>query len=444
MNAMIRSARTTSAVLAVLAALVAALLVPTTADAGSNPLSSPFYRYDGAVPLAKIKPGTVLKTRTVPYHIAGLPLPIQATQLLYRSTSQTGKPTVNVTTVVRPLVPVGKPKLIAYQSFYDSLNPADQPSAAIAGGVGLGGSIAYVETLLFAPLLLAGYTITIPDTEGQKAVFAAGPEYGMNTLDGIRATFGSKLLALPSTTKVGLMGYSGGAIATEWAAEMAPRYAPELSKRIVGSAFGGVLVSPGHNLHYIDGSTVWSGVLPMALVGLARAFEVDLKQYANPYGRALLEKTEKQSIVTALGAHPGLTWAKLTKPQFSTPESVPVFVSIANQLIMGRTGTPSSPLFIGQGAGGFLEGTNGGKPGIGPGDGVMIAGDVRTLARQYCGRGLDVVYREYAALSHVPAAAVWLPEAYAWMLNRFAGKAAPDNCSSIKPGNSLAPIKAAR
>ena len=66
-------------------------------------------------------------------------------------------------------------------------------------------------------------------------------------------------------TPIGLIGYSGGAIASEWAAELAPSYAPAVSKRIVGTAIGGVLVHPGHNLHYIDGSLVWSGVQPAAL-----------------------------------------------------------------------------------------------------------------------------------------------------------------------------------
>ncbi|MCZ4498719.1 MAG: secretory lipase family protein [Marmoricola sp.] len=436
-----RPLRSAAAVLSALALAAVALAVPRAATATSL-LDDAFYSYSGTTKLADIKPGTVLKTRTVPYHIVGLALPIQTTQLLYRSTSQIGKPTVNVTTVVRPLLPNGKPKLVAYQSFYDSLNPEDQPSVAIAGGVGLGDAIAYVETLLFAPLLLAGYTITIPDTEGQNADFAAGPEYGMNTLDGIRATYNSKKLALPKATKVGLMGYSGGAIATEWAAELAPRYAPEIATKMVGSAAGGVLVSPGHNLHYIDGSTVWSGVLPMALVGLSRAFHIDLTPYANAYGKDLLKKTQKQSIATALGAHPGLTWAKLTKPQYSTPESVPAFIKIANKLIMSTGGTPTTPLFLGQGTGGNTEGTSGTKPGIGKGDGVMIAGDVRTLARTYCNRGVKVKYQQYAGLSHVAAATAWLPQAYTWLLDRFAGKAAPSSCGSIPVGNSLAPLKA--
>lgn len=36
---------------------------------------------------------------------------------------------------------------------------------------------------MFGPLLALGYTVVIPDTEGPNADFAAGPEYGMMTLD---------------------------------------------------------------------------------------------------------------------------------------------------------------------------------------------------------------------------------------------------------------------
>ena len=107
---------------------------------------------------------------------------------------------------------------------------------------------------------------------------------------------------------------------------------------------------------------------------------------------------------------------------------------------MGTGGTPTIPLFIGQGANGELEGTPGNKKGIGAGDGVMIAGDVRTLARDYCAKGVTVYYEEYAALSHIWSVPIWLHNATAWIKQRFAGLPAPQNCSSIREGNSLAPI----
>ncbi len=113
---------------------------------------------------------------------------------------------------------------------------------------------------------------------------------------------------------------------------------------------------------------------------------------------------------------------------------------LVNKLIMGTGGTPTIPLFIGQGANGELEGTPSDKPGIGGGDGVMIAGDVRTLARGYCAKGTKVYYEQYDALSHIGSIAIWLPNSIAWIMQRFAGLPARQNCSSLAPGNSLEPI----
>jgi hypothetical protein len=147
----------------------------------------------------------------------------------------------------------------------------DEPSYGISGGLSLGGLIPNVESAIIAPALLAGDTVVVPDTEGENADFAAGPEYGTDTLDSLRAAIASPATGLGGARKIGLIGYSGGAIATEWAAELAPTYAPELDSKIVGVAFGGTLVDPAHNLHYVEGSSVSAGVIPMALIGIGRA-----------------------------------------------------------------------------------------------------------------------------------------------------------------------------
>ncbi len=422
-----------------MAALGLVLIAPAAQGAPPTPEEDPFYEYAGSTPLAEVTPGTVLKTRTLSYHVAGLPLPVRTVQLLYRSTSELGEPTVNVTSVLRPPITIGGPQVVAYQSFYDSLNPVDEPSYAISGGLTLGGAIPQVESALIGPELLAGRTVVVADTEGEQADFAAGPEYGMNTLDSLRAALASPATGLAATRKIGLIGYSGGAIATEWAAELAPSYAPEVNGKLVGAAMGGVLVDPAHNLHYVEGSLNWAGVMPMAIVGVSRAFHIDLTPYMSEYGKRVAAKLEKASIAEALGHYPGLTWAQLAKPEYATPESIPVYVHTVNQLIMGTGGTPTAPLFIGQGALGELEGTAGDKPGIGEGDGVMIAGDVRTLAREYCERGDRVLYDQYE-LGHVTAAVPWIGTAVPWLAGRFAGLPAPQSCGSIAPGNPLTPI----
>jgi hypothetical protein len=291
--------------LAVLVPAWLSLVAPASRAVVPPPEQDPFYSYDGPIPLRELAPGTVLKTRIVLYHVAGLPLPDTAVQLLYRSTGELGQPTVNVTSVLRPVAHVGAPKVLGYQSFYDSLNRDDEPSYAIHGGVTVGGLLPTVESLLIVPSLLDGYTVVVADTEGQNADFAAGPEYGFNTLDSLRAALSSRATGLGDASQIGLIGYSGGAIATEWAAELAPSYAPDVAPLIVGAAIGGVLVDPDHNLDYVDGSGMWGGIVPMAAVGVARAFDVDFTPYLSDYGIQVFNRLQHASIDQVLGAYPG-------------------------------------------------------------------------------------------------------------------------------------------
>ena len=121
--------------------------------------------------------------------------------------------------------------------------------------------------------------------------------YGYNTLDSLRAALSSPAPGLTSATKIGLAGYSGGAIATEWAAQLAPTYAPEIDSDIVGAAMGGVLVDPAHNLKYIEGSSSWASVIPMSLDGLSRAFHLDLTPYLDENDHDLI-KVMQRAMVT--------------------------------------------------------------------------------------------------------------------------------------------------
>ncbi|WP_327280591.1 MULTISPECIES: lipase family protein [unclassified Streptomyces] len=424
---------------AAMAAAPAATAAESTPAAATSTASDPFYAYGGSESLSAFAPGTVLKTRTLQYHLVGIPTPLKAVQLLYRTTDAQGRPAANVTTVVRS--PTGdRSKAVSYQSFYDSLSPEDGPSRAIAGGVTLGGVIPNVEALFLAPLLAQGYDVVIPDTEGQKANFAAGPEYGTNTLDSIRAATKSAQTGLGPSTAFALMGYSGGAIATNWAAALAPSYAPDVNRKLVGYAEGGLLVDPAHNLKYVDGSLAWSGVIPMSVIGVSRSYDIDLKSYLNGYGREVYKDLEHGSIIDALGHYPGLTWKKMAKPEYANPNSIPAFLEAVNKLNLGSAGTPTVPGFITQGNAGVLEGTFGNHPGVGTGDGVMVAGDVRALARQYCATGgAAVKYSQYELLSHMGAPVVWAPTALNWLGDRFAGRTAPSDCGRIPAGNSLAP-----
>ena len=424
---------------AVAVALAAGAVGGVTA-APAHAATDGFFTYHGSKPLSSYAPGAVLDTRTVDYHLLGISVPLKVEQILYRTQNAVGAPIANVTSVI---LPPGKPKAgaaVSYQSFYDSLSVADSPSRVIAGNQRFpGGVIANVETTLIAPMLLQGYPVIVPDTEGPTADFAAGPEYGTTTLDSIRAASTAAGTDVNAGTKLALFGYSGGAIGTNWAAALAPSYAPDVNKRLVGASEGGLLVDPAHNLNYVSGTPVWAGVAPMAVAGAARAFGFDMSPYLNAKGTQVMNGVQSDSIAEGLLANPSITWKQMVKPQYADPNSVKPFVEAVNKLNLGQRPSPSTPMFIEQGAGGFWEGTPGNKAGIGAGDGVMIAGDVRTLARQYCASGTSVKYTQEDLLSHIGTAVPWAASTIGWINDRFAGKAAPSSCGSIAAGNSLAP-----
>lgn len=434
------------------AAAFVGVTVPITASVASaeQRVFDSFYAYNSEVPLSSYAPGDVLKSRIVPYHTVNVPTPLHAVQVLYRSTDALGRPVANVTSILRP--PNAQPgKVLSYQSFYDSLNPDDSPSRAIAGNTpigqwtpsgrnfNLGGALASGEIALFGPMLAAGYTVVIPDTEGPHADFAAGPEYGMLTLDSLRAARAVSETGIAPDAQIALMGYSGGAIATNWAAILAPNYAPEVNDDLIGAAEGGVLVNPANNLRYANGSLGWGGVVGMAIVGIARAYDIDFDPYLNDFGREITARMQDASIANAIAQYPGLTWQQMVKPEYADPNSVPEFVEVVNKINMGTAPVPTIPMLMVNSANGILNGTLPGGTGTGPGDGVMVAGDVAALATRYCNAGLSVQYDQYDTIEHGIGGALWLPGALQWLTNRFNGTPAPSNCGQFAPGNSLAP-----
>jgi hypothetical protein len=290
-------------------------------------------------------------------------------------------------------------------------------------------STAQAEEQIILGYVAAGDTVVVPDYEGEALAWGSGLESGYGTLDGVRAA--ERSLRLPAgSTPVGMIGYSGGSIATDFAAELAPQYAHELD--IVGTAMGGVPVDFFHNLSYINGSSDWSGVIPAVIVGLSRGFGENFAPYLSPYGLHVTDQVKDQCINNFLGAYPGLTIQKLLGARYQNVLSVIPFVDIMNRLIMSRTGTPAGPLLIGVGN----------ADGIG--DGVMVAADDEALAHTYCGRGVSVTFKEYRGDTHTNAAVPFEGDAAQFLTTRLNGGAVSNGCASIGAGNSLAPETAVR
>jgi pimeloyl-ACP methyl ester carboxylesterase len=413
----------------VLALVLVSGALASSASGPQFPSKDPFYSYGGS--LKNVRPGTVLKKRqvTIVDDETGLPeLGVTGEQLLYRTTTELGKPTITVATVIRPLVPSpNASKIVSYQTAYDALGPVCDPSYTLRGGNRSYSTAADEEQFLVQYAREEGYTVIVPDYESVHLDWAAGQESGYGTLDGIRATEQWLGLAQKSTP-VTMVGYSGGSIATEFAAELQPKYANNL--HIVGIAAGGIPAYFAHNLAYINGSSDWSGVIPAVLVGVSRAFNIDGARYESAYGRKVANQVSSECINNFLGAYPGLTIEKLLKRRYKDFFATRRFAKINNRLIMSRTGTPREPLFMGVGS---ADGT---------GDGVMVAADVESLAHTYCKRGVSVQFNEYkgSEFTHSDAAVPFETGALAFINQVLNGGKPTNGCSSITEGNSLAPL----
>lgn len=97
------------------------------------------------------------------------------------------------------------------------------------------------ESLFLPPFFDEGWVVSMPDLGGQYDSFGDAMTSGRVTLDNIKAMINLRdTIGIKNDAKFGLWGYSAGAQATFWAAQLQEKYAPELDDRIVGFAGGGL------------------------------------------------------------------------------------------------------------------------------------------------------------------------------------------------------------
>jgi len=384
----------------VIALLAAALLSnANTADAAvwpSHPDNDPFYAQPEPMPDAP--PGTVLDERATTIRALAIPVPVKAWQVKYVSTDTKGAKRSDIATVIQPVV--HQRKLVSYQTAYDGLDADCAPSYAFATGIN---PPAYEEAAM-VPLLLAGYTVVSADYEGPRYEWTAGVNSGHGVLDGIRAA--QSLTGLGAGTPTALWGYSGGALASQWANELAADYAPELN--IVGVAAGGVPANIEAIARAIDG-TALSGVYFGATVGLSRAYpEINVDALLNDKGKAAFETLGHQCI----GEFSVQFAFQHMRDYVTVPEllDVPAVRQVIAENTMGQR-VPAAPTYI-------YQGTN---------DELAITPPVDTLVATYCGMGATVQYVKILG-EHITTAGTGVPGALAYVNARLSGRPAPSNC----------------
>ena len=370
------------------------------------PPDDPFYQAPSGYHHAES--GTVLRSRDVELALFGLiPQRLPATQLLYRTTDMDGQPEATVTTVLPPPGRnMQKPcPLLSYQCAIDAVAARCFPSYALRRGALAIGALAQLELVLIAAALAQGWAVSVPDHEGLSGRWGAPCEPGYRILDGIRASLDCRRLGLSASDPVGLWGYSGGGLATAWAAEMSAEYAPELN--VVGAVLGSPVGDPGNAFVRLNGS--WASGLPTLMVSSLVEIYPELGRVLHKHltdkGSAVL--TAVRRMTTASGV---LQLAKTDMSDFvgrpldqilDLPEVQYVF----NDIRLGRS-IPAPPVLMVQAVH----------------DPIVAVGDIDALAEIYTAGGAAVTYHRDMLSAHALLHPMSAPMTLRWLTDRFAGR----------------------
>ncbi|MGH8505858.1 MAG: lipase family protein [Stenotrophobium sp.] len=373
-----------------------------------NPDPDPFYKQPD--PMPTLPPGTILDSRSVNFAPAGAPLPNKAWQLKFISTDVNGQPIAAVATVVMPLVPIAPtPELVSWQFAEDALGSQCAPSHAMTGSIA--DYVIVAETASALAMMTAnGWTLVIPDHEGPYSEYAAGRLAGQITLDGIRAAENFAPLGLDGVkTPVGMSGYSGGAIATSWAASLQSTYAPELN--IIGAASGGTPAEMVSVIHNIDSNlvsnTAFFSLIFSAVEGVNRAYPRTVTPVLNAKGVAAFKAMANgcAGATTGGAATPtGQTSDYTTTPTpLETPDAKVTLAKVS--LPQPTPEVPVIPMFLYHSQLDEL---------------IPIAGTT-ALVDAWCKDGVTVSYFQAPTGEHVATEAADAPFVLAYLLSRFRG-----------------------
>ncbi|KAF2857367.1 LIP-domain-containing protein [Piedraia hortae CBS 480.64] len=412
--------------------LAGLLLLNTSVALGALlPDLDPFYRPPAGY--ESKAPGAVLRSRLIVPSFSGVVIaPVEAHQLLYRTSAIDGSAISTVTTIFKPLAGAKTDRFISFQTAYDSAATRCDPSYTYQlGSLVTSDLITEVEEFLIQAYLLSGYIVVSSDYEGPEAAFGAGRLAGMGVLDSMRAVinYGGPLGLTAQNPMIVGTGYSGGSIATGWAASLQPKYAPELN--IKGWSMGGTPANLTGTAYYVDG-TVFAGFLPPALVGLSRtstygsSIQSVFSQDITTAGNAALDFASKNCgpddvIALAFKSILSTNFQKLGSSFFSQPQIAAV---LAKQTMgVNPDETPKPPVYMYHA----------------PGDEIIPYNDAHTTFNAWCADGASVTFNTVKDGGHATTEIVGFPQSFKFVTGAFS--ATPTSgCNEITSTEDLEPL----
>lgn len=361
--------------------------------------------YSSPSNLETYKPEEIIKTRNAPSRPFNLSNVDHSYQIMYRTTDTFDDPSYTIGTVIVPKKNKDSTKLVAYQVAEDSAWIDCSPSYAIMS--------AYDQVM--DQMLDYGYYLLVPDYEGPKSAFTAGYVAGYGVLDGIRAALRStNLTGISSDAKVALWGYSGGSLASGWAAQLQPNYAPDITG-IVGCAVGGFVTNVTAVALHANGG-LDAGFFVAGLNGLANeypsllsAIKTHMYWWAQPSFFSAKLKCTTQVLVDFL--YHNVFDSLDDGSEFM---SLPGVKSVIETLNLGMDGQkPDIPIFV-------YQSMN---------DEVVPYKIVDKTVSEWCAAGAQVQYRVDSGAGHLEEATNVMPEAISWIVDRFNGVDLVSGCT---------------
>jgi hypothetical protein len=402
---------------------------PIAVNGPVPPTQDPFYQ----PPLGyeKTAPGTILRYRSPPFPIAALGFAKSnlesAYQVLYRTSDTFGNPIATMTTILVPHN-ANFSKLHSYQVAQDAASPNCSPSYALQQQTDAGKALSLImpelEYLLITTALDQGWVVTVPDHLGPKSAFLANTLSGQAVLDNIRAALSSgNFTHILPDAQITMWGYSGGSLATGFAAELQPTYAPDL--KIAGAALGGTVPKILSVINTVN-KGIFTGLVPAGILGLANEYPAaqDLVR-ENIWLSKMPEfnKAKDLCLTGDLGEYAGQDIYNYTKsPDLFTS---PAAKALLDPNSMGQN-IPKIPLLVYKSVG----------------DEVSPIADSDELVTKYCKGGASVQYVRDKFSEHVTMEIVGSPSAFLWLIDRMEGKPAQQACTNTTVVTSLEDPKA--
>jgi hypothetical protein len=371
-----------------------------------------FYDVPGNV--ASYRPGQVIASRAVEAKSYELGLPVTAWQLKYRTEDFRGRPTATLTTVLVPKAAwrgPGPRPLVSYQTAEDGVDQHCAPSRALRNGIADGFTGSYSETGIVSLALRQGWVVAVPDYEGPRSEFLVAGTEAKGVLDGLRAARAFAPAGV-SRSPLGVWGYSGGSFASVTAAQLQPRYAPDL--KLTALALGGLLGDVRATINAFSGSVAGGGI-PMGINGFARAYpELDLGQYLNADGRAKVAETAGDCLFESVPRYPFLTVEQIEARPHAL-DSPKVAAMLAANSPLHFSGTPHVATY-------WYHTTR---------DEFAPFGPALATVRRFCKAGTPVQADLTPVGEHLTEIGLGVPGAIDFLKARFSGVPPVSSCATL-------------